>query len=304
MGLSEELAAVNRVLDARDVHRARELIAPLLTAHSESANVLWTAGRFLGLLGAHQQAAAQFRRAAQLDAQLSHVEFAVKGKTIRLRDVPGSTWAAEVLDEFGRGMYGLADLTFAPNDIAVDVGAHLGGVSIILAALNPHIRIIAIEPASSNYASLCANVKENGLMNVTAVNKAVMGERGEMTLMWSSTATAGSTIGLSDASVRAREQMGWSGETVSCVTLDDVFAEYGIERCSWLKLDCESAEWEILAKSNVLDRVDRMAIELHLPASRQAEGEEALIREFASLFERISPRPTATVASTLWVIDR
>ena len=304
MGLSEDLASVHRALDARDVHRARELIAPLLTSHSESADVLWTAGRFLGLLGAYEQSATQFRRAVQSDSRLSHVEFAVKGRTIKLRDVAGSTWAAEVLDEFGRGMYGLADLTFAPNDVAVDVGAHLGGVSIVLAALNPHIRIIALEPASSNYASFCANLSENGITNVTAVNKAVMGERGEMKLVWSSSATAGSTIGLSDASVRSREQTGWSSETVSCVTLDDVFAEYDIDRCSWLKLDCESAEWQILAKSNVLHRVDRMAVELHIPASRKAEGEEALIREFVSLFERITPRPTTTVASTVWVVDR
>ena len=304
MALTEDLAAVNHALDARDVQRARELIGPLLTSHGGSANVLWTAGRFLGLLGAYQQAAAQFKQAAQSDPALSHVEFSVKGKTIRLRDVPGSTWAAEVLDEFGRGMYGLVDLAFAPNDVAVDVGAHLGGVSVILGALNPDIRIIALEPASNNYASLCANLTANGITNVTAVNKAVMGERGEMTLMWSSTATAGSTIGLSDASVRGRQQLGWSGETVSCVTLDDVFAEYGIERCSWLKLDCESAEWEILARSNVLNRVDRMAIELHLPASRKAEGEEVLVREFTSLFERITPQPAATVASMVWVVDR
>jgi hypothetical protein len=130
MTLPENLAAVNRALDAHDVQRGRELIAPLLTSHPDSADVLWTAGRFLGVLGAHQQAAAQFKRAVQT------------------------------------------------NDIAVDVGAHLGGVSIVLATLHPYIRVIALEPASSNYASLCVNLKENGITNVTAVNKAVMGERG------------------------------------------------------------------------------------------------------------------------------
>lgn len=34
-------------------------------------------------------------------------------------------------------MYSLTDLTFSPGDVAVDVGAHIGGVSILLATLHP-----------------------------------------------------------------------------------------------------------------------------------------------------------------------
>jgi FkbM family methyltransferase len=303
MPLTDELAAVNRALDARDTERARALIAPLLGAHPDSAAVLWTAGRFLGLLGAYAQAAVQFRQAVQRDPSLSHIEFALAGKRVTLRDVPGSTWAADVLDEFARGMYGLPNLTFAKRDVVVDVGAHIGGVSIILATLHPKVRIIAFEPAANNYASFCANLTANGITNVTAVKQAVMGERGELTLTWAPHATAGSTVGLSDSARLARERGGWKSETVTCVTLDDVFAEHKIDRCAWLKLDCEAAEWGILAKSNVLDRVDRMAVELHLPASRQHEGAEALTREFRSLLDRVSPPPPMDVASTVWMVD-
>ena len=104
MPLADDIAAVNRALDARNLQHARELIAPLLSAHPESATVLWTAGRFLGLLGAHAQAAVQFKQAVQRDPSLSHIEFALGGKTVRLRDVPGSTWASEVLDEFAQAV--------------------------------------------------------------------------------------------------------------------------------------------------------------------------------------------------------
>ena len=265
--------------------------------------MLWTAGRFLGLLGAYAQAAVQFKQAVQRNPALSHVEFAVGGKPVRLRDVPGSTWAADVLDEFARGMYGIPDLTFAKGDVIVDVGAHIGGVSIILATLHPKARIIAFEPAANNYASLCSNLEANGIRNVTAVKQAVMGERGELTLTWAPHATAGSTVGLSDAARLARERGGWKSETVTCVTLDDVFAEHEIEHCSWLKLDCEAAEWGILAKSGVLHRVDRLAVELHLPASRQHEGPDALTREFTALVDRVSPAPKMSVASTVWMVD-
>ena len=303
MPLADDIAAVNRALDARNTQRARELIAPLLTAHPESPDVVWTAGRFLGLLGAHAQAAAQFKLAVQRDPALSHIEFAIGSKVVRLRDVAGSTWASEVLDEFARGMYSLAELKFAKGDVIVDVGAHIGGVSIILATLHPQTRIIAFEPAASNYASFCDNLNANRITNVTAVKRAVMGEPGELTLTWAPHATAGSVVGLPDSARLARERDGWKSETVACVTLDDIFAEHKIDRCSWLKLDCESAEWEILAKSSVLNRVDRMAVELHIPASRQKDGVDALTREFVALLDRVSPKPLTTIASTLWVVD-
>jgi len=303
MGLDEDLITVNRALDVRDLQLARATIASLLGAHPESPDVLWTAGRFLGLLGAYGQAAVQFKRAVQGDPRLSHVEFEVAGKRLRIRDIPGSPWAADVLDEFGRGMYALPDLTFSPGDVAIDVGAHIGAVSIVLATLHPEIRIIAIEPSSSNFAMLDANLKANAITNVTPVRQAVMADRGELTLTWAPHATAGSTVGLSDASRRAREAGGWSSETVDCVTLDDVFEAHAIERCSWLKLDCESAEWGIAAKTGVLGRIDRIALELHLPASRQHEGAEALTREFIALVHRVPTPPTMLVASTVWMVD-
>ena len=303
MGLSEDLVTVNRALDARDPQAARATMATLLGAHPESGDVLWTAGRFLGLFGAYGHAAVQFKQAVQRDPALSHVEFMVGGKPIRIRDVPGSTWAADVLDEFARGMYAIADLKFKPGDVVVDVGAHIGGVSIVLATLHPRIRIIAFEPASSNFAMLTENLKANGIKNVTAVRQAVMGERGSLTLTWAAHATAGSTVGLSEQSRKAREAGGWSSETVDCVTLDDVFDTHRIDRCSWLKLDCEYAEWGIVAKTGVLDRVDRLALELHLPASRQSEGHEALTHEFISTVHRVQRPPTMQVASTVWMVD-
>jgi FkbM family methyltransferase len=303
MELEQNLAAVNRALDVRDVQRARSGIGTLLSSNPDSPDVLWTAGRFLGLLGAYAQAAAQFKLAVQGDPRLSHVEFQIGPKTIRLRDVPGSTWAADVLEEFGGGMYGLMDLTFAPGDVAIDVGAHIGGVSIILAALHPNIRIIAFEPASSNFAMLEANLKANGITNVTAVRQAVMGDRGQLTLTWAPHATAGSMVNLPERSRRAREAGGWSSETVECVTLDEVFEKHKIDRCAWLKLDCEAAEWGIAEKTGVLERVDRIAMELHLPASRQNEGVDALTREFIARVHRVPRPPTMLVASTLWVRD-
>jgi FkbM family methyltransferase len=150
---------------------------------------------------------------------------------------------------------------------------------------------------------LTENLRANRLTNVTAVQQAVTGEPGEMTLTWSATATAGSIVGLPDESRRAREAAGWSSETVTGVTLDQVFEAHRIDRCAWLKLDCEGAEWDIMAKTGVLERVDRISLELHLPASRQATGLEALVREFSALIHRVARPPVVEVSSTVWTVD-
>jgi FkbM family methyltransferase len=301
--VTEGVAAVNRALDARDYQAARERIGVLLTEHPAAPDALWVTGRFLGLLKSYAQAAVQYKLAVKGDPSLSHVEFDVGGKVVRLRDVPGSTWAADVLDEFARGMYRIGELRFRKGDIVVDVGAHIGGVSVILATLQPKIRIIAYEPSSSNFAMLTENLRANRITNVTAVREAVTGEPGEMTLTWSATATAGSIVGLPDESRRKREAAGWSSETVRCVTLDQVFEQHGIDRCAWLKLDCEGAEWDIMAKANVLERIDRISLELHLPGSRQATGLDALVREFSSLVNRVPKPPVVEVSSTVWTVD-
>jgi len=115
MAPTDDLATVNRALERRDFPRARDAMASLLNAHPDSPQVLWTAGRFLGLLGAYGQAAVQFKRAVQGDPTLSHVEFQVAGKTLRIRDVPGSTWAADMLDEFGRGEWHSSQFTAFPG---------------------------------------------------------------------------------------------------------------------------------------------------------------------------------------------
>jgi hypothetical protein len=58
-----------------------------------------------------------------------------------------------------------------------------------------------------------------------------------------------------------------------------------------------------MAKSQVLDRIDRISLELHLPASRQATGLDALIREFSALVNRVPKPPLVEVSSTVWTVD-
>ncbi len=75
-------------------------------------------------------------------------------------------------------------------------------------------------------------------------------------------------------------------------------------RCAFLKLDCEGAEWGIARHAESLSRVDALALELHLPASRHGEGVGALQQEFGALLTRRAHVPATVLSSTVWMQDR
>jgi hypothetical protein len=59
--------------------------------------------------------------------------------------------------------YGLAGLTFADGDTALDIGAHIGGVSIGLALDNKNLHVVAVEALSANVEMLYRNIEANGV---------------------------------------------------------------------------------------------------------------------------------------------
>lgn len=294
-----ELAALS--IDVGDDDLAIKTLTVLLSQAPDHPAALWQIARFYGLKGAYADAAAMYRRAVRRDPALSHATFRVAGHTITLRDVPGSTMPALVLEEFGQGMYGLQERRFAPGDVVLDIGAHIGAVSILVAKLHPQVRVIAYEPSSSNYEMLVANLAANEVHTVEPVREAVGGERGTLELVWSPDETAGATANLDEAGRRQRLEAGWQRETVPCVTLDDIFARHGIARCAFLKLDCEGAEWEIVRRATAIERVDAMALELHIPESRQGEGPAVPQQEFGRLLMNRPHYPHTVISSTVWV---
>ncbi len=66
--------------------------------------------------------------------------------------------------------------------------------------------------------------------------------------------------------------------SVSCVTLQDIFNDNHIEKCDFLKMDCEGAEYEILysCPADILERISRIAMEVH-QGKGENENIEALI---------------------------
>lgn len=138
--------------------------------------------------------------------------------------------------------YLLQTAVFREGDTVVDVGAHVGVVSIYLAKKFPFIKVYAIEPDPQNYACLRRNIELNGVTNVTAVNKAVTGDGRATTLYadpWDSTwATIDASMASSKHILRTMY--------VESVTLEQLFQEYAIRHCRLLKMTALGAIQESL----------------------------------------------------------
>ena len=152
------------------------------------------------------------------------------------------------------GAYDFGAIAWEPGDTVVDVGAHVGLVSIYLAKTYG-VRCYAYEPVPENFASLVKNVGANQA-EVIPFNEAVTADGRDLTIYEGT--HSGEHGAFIDSPVRG------SYEATS-TTLQAIFKDNNIKRCRLLKLDCEGAEHEIVANLGALHkRIDNVRGEIHL----------------------------------------
>jgi FkbM family methyltransferase len=118
------------------------------------------------------------------------------------------------------------------SDVALDVGACVGDVTLFLA--HSVALVIAIEPEPRNLACLRRNV--GSLQNVKIVNKAAWNCRGVLELHLDPLPSGHSLIfSKSKESVK-----------VQADTLDNIISDLGIKKVDFIKMDIEGAELEAL----------------------------------------------------------
>jgi FkbM family methyltransferase len=151
--------------------------------------------------------------------------------------------------------YKMDGIDFKPGDVIVDVGAHVGVVSLYLANKYPDIQVYAYEPVPSNFKRLLRNIEANKIENVVAVNKAVTSDGRNIELYGDIEKSSGGISMYEDSEIKIEAES---------VTLKQIFEEHKIIRCKLLKIDCEGAEYEILkSSSETLNQVDHMRGEFH-----------------------------------------
>ena len=186
-------------------------------------------------------------------------EFELDGVSMLLADFEGSVAVEVVAGELGFGAYDFSDIPIEPGDVIVDLGAHIGVVSIYLAKKHPGVTIHAFEPSPPVYALLEENLRRNRVRNVVAHNLAVSATSGTVELVAHLTSnSAGSTAWLSTNDLPGHERF-----TVQSLSLDDIFERFHIEECALLKIDVEGSEHEVLRASRLLGRARCIRGEFH-----------------------------------------
>lgn len=150
---------------------------------------------------------------------------------------------------------GVPEYRPGPHDVIIDVGAHIGTFSMLAARRAPHGIIHAIEASEETCNYLRTNVALNRLQNVVPHHLALSNKQG-MTTLHHDQGNWGHSI---------MKQLSSQGEQVRTDTLGNFMATHQIERCAFMKFNCEGAEFPILLDSpnDVLRRVDKMLVLYH-----------------------------------------
>lgn len=166
---------------------------------------------------------------------------------------------AKVICREAAGKYDKLDLE--PNDVAIDIGAHVGVVSIYLAKRYPGIRVYAFEPQPENYQRLCRNILANNVTGVVAIKKAVTSDGRVVELASNLSVNSGGASMLAGQGKNVIAQS---------TTLARIWTDYSLDQVKLLKIDAEGAEYEILEGAGAcLDRVEYLRGEFHV--NRQIE---------------------------------
>lgn len=140
-----------------------------------------------------------------------------------------------------------------PNDVVVDIGAHIGSFSIYAASKGA--AVIAYEPTTINFTLLKDNIEINGFP-VTSYKQAVTAKPGMQTI-YIRPFNFGGTSFFNTPTPDPKYR-----EDVECITLAEVFTTNHLAKIDFLKLDCEHSELEILtAHQELLPKINKIAIE-------------------------------------------
>ena len=165
----------------------------------------------------------------------------------------------------------------------IDIGAGLGDFAISIAKPHPHSTVYAYEPFPDSFELLQENLRQNQIENIKAFPQAIAAQTGSLQLR------AVSAEAVQQSTAAAIDTPG--AIEVPSVTLDQAFAELGLARCDYLKMDCEGAEYGILfnASPATLDKIDRICLEYHDDVTAYTHHDLAAFFEKRNFKIRVTP---------------
>ena len=202
------------------------------------------------------------------------------GGTVRLRSFEQDRHVFHRI--FARDEYRLDGYAPGSLDTVIDIGGHIGTFS--LRASHVAKRVLAFEPTKESFELLKGNTGHRP--NVTAFNKAVAGTRGTLKLILGKNPSRNSLYPPGYEPNKGEVE-------VEALTLADLFEANKVDRCAYLKVDCEGAEYDILyaAPLDLLRRIERIGMAYHPvgkgPAEWNGDALAARLREAGHEIEMI-----------------
>lgn len=160
---------------------------------------------------------------------------------------------------------------YQDNDVFIDVGAHIGTWTILMALFNPTFKVYCYEPIPENYRLIQMNIQSNNLLNVKPFNLSVSADSvGKDSISYTDDSTP---FGKSHKFIgclynpEIDVQGKGLGRTISVnkTCIDDIFKNNNISKCKVLKLDCEGCECKSLKtiSPETLNKIDYVIGEFH-----------------------------------------
>ena len=157
------------------------------------------------------------------------------------------------------GEYKRKNFEIKTDDVVIDVGGHIGLFTLYASQFCKTGSIFTFEPVKENFELLSENVSSNNLNHVKSFNLAVSNSSSSVTLYLNEDTAGHSMFSKSSQSI-----------TVNSISLKQIFDDNNIDRCDFLKLDCEGSEYEIIKNlpSEYFQKIQKMIIEYHMADTR------------------------------------
>ncbi len=131
---------------------------------------------------------------------------------------------------------GLPEYQSDEGHVIIDIGAHIGTFSLLSSSKVGCGKVYAVEAAEDSFTLLRINVALNRCSNISVHHLAMADKKGTCTLYHDSDNWGHSTV----------SKLTGSSETVESCTLSTFLERNRINKCHFMKLNCEGAEFPIL----------------------------------------------------------
>lgn len=213
-----------------------------------------------------------------------------------------------IVGAFCEDEYKILDLEFKKDDILLDLGAHIGSVTLLMTTLRPDLKIFAYEPFPSNFDLLKKNLEENGYSGELNIFKqAVWFYDDDDCKMYYGDSSKDGRIHRNIGTLFPVRDFYRKDlyKKVNATNLSAIFEENRIRDCAFMKIDVEGSEYGIFkaAPKEVLEMIRRIHGEYHpfgiVPPDNPRQ---LLLNQCKGVYKDITPRgPVGTVGPFVFI---